>query len=39
MKYPQIIDTCIKIIKTYNPIVYTIDSYSDFFLQKVLEKN
>lgn len=35
MKYGELIDACIEIIKNYNPVVQTLDSHADEFTQNV----
>lgn len=39
MKYNEIIELCLKIIKSYNPVIHTIDSHSDLFCQKISDEN
>ena len=36
-KYEELINYCLDIIKTYNPIVETVDSHADEYLKKVLK--
>ena len=33
MKFSELIDSCIECIKTFNPIIKTIDSHADDFLR------
>ena len=35
MKYGDLIDTAIAMIKAYNPIVMTLDSHADEYLEKL----
>ena len=34
MKYEELIKLCLEIMKTYNPIILTVDSHSDEFVKK-----
>lgn len=36
MKFSELIEVCIECIKTYNPIIKTIDSHADDFLKDVI---
>lgn len=38
MKYNEILDSCQTAIKTYNPVIHTIDTHSDNFTKNVLYK-
>ena len=35
MKFSELIDSCIECIKSFNPIVKTLDSHADDFLKDV----
>ena len=35
MKFSELIDSCIECIKTFNPIIKTLDSHADDFLKDV----
>jgi hypothetical protein len=35
MKFSELIDSCIECLKTFNPIIKTIDSHADDFLVNV----
>lgn len=35
MKFAELIDHCIECIKSYNPVIKTVDSHADDFLVKV----
>ena len=35
MKFSELIDSCIECIRTFNPIIKTIDSHADDFLKDV----
>jgi hypothetical protein len=35
MKYNELIEKALQLIKEFNPVVYTIDSFADMFLEKV----
>ena len=35
MKFSELIDSCIECIKSFNPIIKTIDSHADDFLKDV----
>ena len=42
MKFSELIDHCITCIKTFNPVITTIDSHADQFIaqvRKVTESN
>jgi len=36
MKFSELIDSCIECIKSFNPIIKTIDSHADDFLKDVI---
>ena len=35
MKFNELIDSCIEVIKTFNPVIKTLDSHADDFLKTV----
>lgn len=35
MKFSELIDSCVECIRTFNPIIKTIDSHADDFLKDV----
>ena len=35
MKYSELIEACIEIIQTFNPVVQTLDSHSEEFTQRI----
>ena len=37
MKFSELIDHAIECIKTFNPVIKTIDSHADSYLEKVSE--
>lgn len=39
MKFSELIDCCIECIKSFNPIIKTIDSHADDFLKDVSSSN
>lgn len=38
LKYEELINHCLEIIKTYNPIILTVDSHSDQYIEKYKRK-
>ena len=38
MKFSELIDSCVECVKTFNPIIKTIDSHADDFLKDVSER-